>query len=141
MNSLVRIFKAAVISSFTVIQAYFLLLILSGDPIFNVFSLFGAVFAYGIAVICMVSIGIPLHLFMLYTKLDSYMPYVTIGFLIPAIFVVWSQLFGKDGVLWVTWQAFVLSMFGAFCAFIFWKITRNQSAQNSNRSAKIQRKD
>lgn len=45
-------------------------------------------------------------------KVDSYLPYVTIGFLTPAVFVVWAQPFGKDGVLLVAWQAFALGVFG-----------------------------
>lgn len=119
-SSILKLVKAVILSSVAVVIIFALLLFLTGS-LFNPISLFSLVFAFCIAIFSGVVFGIPFHFLMLKMKVENFYPYVAVGFIIPATFVTINQPFGKDGFLWVSWQAFLLGMFGAACAFIFWK--------------------
>lgn len=115
-----KLAQAILHSSVVVVVVYALLLLVTGS-LFNLISLISLLFAFFIAIFCVVVFGVPFHFLMLKMRIENFYPYIVVGFVIPAIFVAINKPFGEDGFLWVSWQAFLLGVFGSACAFIFWK--------------------
>ena len=114
-----KLLKAIFFSSFAIIPAYLIAIILSGD-ITNSLVVFSILVAYLIGVIVISVIGVPTHLILKALGVKSFLPYFLIAFLIPSLFTLWFRPFGEDGFCWIAWQGFLLGGFGVMCAYIFY---------------------
>lgn len=126
-----RLIAAIVLSTFCVVPLYLALSIVT-DGLNNTLLVPVLIMTPVIAFIGVLLVGLPVHFFLVWRRLSRPVHYAVPGFAIPALFVAVVQPFGEDGALWISWQAFLMGVFGAIVALVFRRIAVGKESTMSD---------